>query len=106
MKKLHEISFTRNWNNKLNCSAFTTFRIHNERRRPGGTVDIVCEKEGIRFTAEIKAVMTTSLSEVDEFISYIDTGYPVDEFKTIIRRMHKNADDCLFDLIILKRVEV
>ena len=99
---MNTIKFSYNWNRKLGNIAFTTFRMHNEGKyKVGERYKIEC-KGVVPFNAIILDIRKLKLEQINEFIARIDTGYSLEEFKTIVRRMYKEkADTGLFDFILL-----
>ncbi len=100
------IDFSYNWNNKLNCKAYTTFRINSDKYQTGETYQIHLNGKPLH-QAVIVAKKTLKLNQVNEFIAHIDTGYTVKEFNEVVRRMYKkhNVDKLTFCLILLKQVK-
>ena len=98
------LDFTYNWNNKLDCQAFTTFRLHNPSKYAvGKTFDIYLKKKFVR-QAQIIALKTLTLPQVNEFIARLDSGYDLEQFRTLVRTMYQkipNLDNQPFDLILL-----
>ena len=103
---MQTIDFSYNWNNKLNCKAFTTWRVHNPKKYyEGAIVDITLKDEHL-FTAAIVKVRTLLLNQANEYISYLDTGYSVEEFQDIVLKMYgAKAKTMKFDFILLERIE-
>lgn len=85
------IKFTYNWNNKLDCRAFTTLRKANERYWKIGETYKVYIKDGksCRFigSAMLKAKRSFHLNKINNFVSYLDTGYSVAKTIDIIQKM-------------------
>jgi uncharacterized protein YqfB (UPF0267 family) len=102
--EMGKIDFSYNWNNKLNCKVFTTFRLQNQKYREGERLEVYLKKEYLGV-AEVVSCATLTLNQVTEGVALIDTGYPLDEFKKIIRRMYKTADREYFNLMFLKWIE-
>lgn len=101
---MQTIKFSTNWNNKLNCTAFTTLRPANPGKYAvGDKYEIECPKKIASFTAEIMAITIVKLDTLNPFISYLDTGYSVDEVKEILHKMYKGKVE-KFYLILLKKV--
>lgn len=103
----HSITFSTNWNKKLDCQAFTTFRVHNPAKYAQGIeCDIILKGEVIA-KAVIIGVRTLKLEQINEFIAYLDTGYSVKDFKKIVRTMYKGKDvnSMKFDFVLLKKIE-
>jgi len=102
------IRFSFNWNNKLDCKAFTTIRLMNDEKYCVGEVyHIYMEEKGkvAQFlgTAELKHKRRESKSELDAFTCYLDTGYSAAETRKILDRMYnKGLDkDLRLDIILL-----
>lgn len=100
----NEISFSYNWNNKLQCHRFTTIRAANPAKYKIGNVYDIKYKDQC-FQAQIIDIRTISLDQINEFIGGVDTGYSAEEAKTILRRMYKDkADSMKFMFMLLRRV--
>lgn len=98
------LPFSFNWNNKIHCKAFTTLRLHQPNKYiVGNTYFIHLKGDPIKH-AEIIAIKTILLKDINPFIAFIDTGYSVDECKKIIQRMYKNSnwETQKIDFILLK----
>jgi CRISPR/Cas system CSM-associated protein Csm2 small subunit len=105
---LEVIDFSYNWNNKLNCKAFTTFRLHSNKYGVGRIYEVQLKSETLG-TATLQNKKTIKLNQINDYISYLDTGYNVDEMKNIVRKMYKNSNiNCetqLFDFCLFKYTE-
>ena len=95
------LNFSTNWNGKLDCKSFTTFRLQSSKYRVGSVHDVYLKKEMIG-TAKVLAIRDMPLRSVNEFIARIDTGCSLEDFRGIIRKMYKNADRELFSLVLLE----
>lgn len=89
---MNDLTFSCNWNNKLDCDAFTTIRF-STRFRIGQEYKIILrlskhnvETKGI---AKVVAMKDFLLKDLNEFMAYIDTGYSITQTKEIIRRMNQ-----------------
>ena len=100
---MNTINFSCNWNNKLGCNIFTTFRLQNTKYRVGShhKIHLKGKEKGV---AEVVSINDMPLRMVTEGIALIDTGYNLDEFKKIVRKMYKNADRELYSLIFMRWV--
>ena len=101
------IDFSYNWNKKLDCDCFTTFRIHNPKKYQVAQNYLITLKKEALKECIIKSIKTMKLSKVNDFIAYIDTGYSVEEFKKLVRTMYKdiaNIEEQDFDFILLKTI--
>lgn len=92
---MKELRFSYNWNNKLNCKAFTTIRL-SESYKPGEEYKIVLMPKGknpeVKGVAKIIEIKKFFLDQINEFISQLDTGYSKYGCVDIIKRMYPSAD--------------
>lgn len=91
------INFSYNWNNKLNCKAFTTVRLRNDSKYFTNNVYSISltRKDNVieNFNnAKCVAIKHFKLSALTEFIAHVDTGYSKAEFETILKRMYQNKN--------------
>jgi hypothetical protein len=106
------ISFSYNWNNKLFCNCFTSFRIYDEREHiPGKYFDVNLyfkTKLQTPFVAELVCVDLTDLLHCPRNFAFIDTGYNIFEFNKMIHKMYKNKLQYIelqtFAILTFKRV--
>lgn len=105
---MQEINFSSNWNGKLNCQSFTTFRFWNEEKYRVDEIYRITFRD-IEFKAKILRIQKMKLSAVDEWIARLDTGYSLEEFKKAIRIIYqdrtKNVEKADFALILLLKSE-
>lgn len=89
------IVFTHNWNKKLGNDAFTTIRLRNDKKYFIGQtyyIDLNHSKRKISMgVAVCRDIKHFTIDRLNNFISYLDTGYNVDECKRIIHTMYKNS---------------
>lgn len=88
------LTFTYNWNNKLNCKAFTSIRV-SEAYQAGDQYKIILRESKdihVMGVAEVISVRDFYIEQLNEFMSYLDTGYSVEQCEQIIRRMHPKVD--------------
>lgn len=110
MITIHEqLFFSYNWNNKLSCTAFTTFRPHNPRKYVAGKLlSILLQGKHLK-DVEVKQVKTLKLPQVNEFIARLDTGYNVEQFTEMVKTMYKNKgidfENADWDLILCVEVK-
>ena len=83
------ISFSYNWNNKLQCKFFTTIRALNPFKYHVGVKHEVVLKGDWLGIAEVVSVKAIYGRDINEYISGLDTGYSVDETLKILSRMYK-----------------
>ncbi len=97
------IKFSYNWNNKLDNKAFTTIRIHNEQKYVTGR-EFIIELRGIKKgIATLQEKRVFKIDQLNEFMSFVDTGYNRGETIGILARMYKGKDiqNTFFDLCLL-----
>ena len=99
------INFSDSWNGKLKCGCFTTFRLVSGKYKINKSYKIVLKGKFIG-TATIKGMRITKLDKINEFVSFLDTGYEPETFKKIVRTMYKNkvanVDEADFYYILLR----
>jgi hypothetical protein len=103
---LDYISFSYNWNNKLDCRAFTTIRLYNPNKyilHANYRIELQGNEKCI---GKIVAINRFKLEDLTETVAYIDTGYNKAECEGIIRKMYKdvNFSQQLLSLITIAKV--
>lgn len=106
MKKLN---FSYNWNNKLNCNAFTTIRLYYDGRfNINDEYEITLKGEHFKY-AKVVGIKTFKLPQLNDFMAYIDTGYDAQKTKDIIKKMYSNKfddiDNVMFCYILLETIK-
>lgn len=101
------ISFSSNWNGKLSCDVFPTFRVFNpELHRIGAEFDIILNDKWLkRATLVYTLVCDFSEMDIPDTLTFLDTGYGTPEFMEMIRTMYKNKlkpEDHQWVFLILK----
>ena len=86
---METINFSYNWNNKLNNKAFTTLRLHNPHKYKQGERYRIENSGQLRGIAVLKEIRTFTLASLNNFITFLDTGYNVSETKELLQRMYK-----------------
>lgn len=106
---LEDINFSQNWNNKLSCECFSTFRMHNPNKYYVGAIRNINLKTKRIKQAIIKSLHTLKLSEVTEGMALIDTALTKAEFQLMINTMYKkivtNFETQLWDFMILRTLK-
>lgn len=104
-----EISFSQNWNLKLNCKYFTTIRKQNPKKYAVGEEYHIMLRTGPGWVTDFGHAVAVDIkqiqwSDLNNYICGLDTGYSVDETKDIFRRMYKglDVDNAFFSLVLLK----
>jgi len=98
-----KIQFSYNWNNKLDNKAFTTIRLHNPKKYIIGNVYDIEIKENPKGKATLHEIRTLKISQLNDFICYLDTGYNREQTIKMLQRMYKaiNLNTALFDFCLL-----
>jgi hypothetical protein len=108
-ENMKRISFSRNWNKKLNCSAFSTIRLHSDLKYRTGARYIIEHAGKIYGIARIIDRRSILISQINNAVAYMDTGYGIERTKEIIRTIYSdkniNWETQLLDYIILAYVE-
>ncbi len=103
--QLPVLDFSSNWNGKLTNQSFTTFRLHSKKYQPGNCYEIRLKGKALKV-ARCVDVKPMRLSDVNPWISNLDTGYSLTEFNDLVRTIYKNIvkdfDSQLFDLVLLE----
>lgn len=104
---IERVEFTQNWNGKLNCNAFTTMQLHNPVKYCVGAVKQIYLKGVWKGDAKILDVRCIHLSDINLFISYLDTGLSPEDCRQMLRNMYKNRpginwETQLIDLCLLE----
>lgn len=89
---MEALSFSYNWNNKLHCNYFTTLRLYNEKKYFVGNklaVDLNMEQLKVAEVVGHKKILIT---DINDFIAGLDTGYTVTETVNILKRMYPKAN--------------
>lgn len=85
---MRDLDFTYNWNNKLDCTGFTTIRV-NGNYKVGEIVQVKLNGKPYK-RAEIIDKRSFLLHQLTEGTAMIDTGYGKIETINIFQKMYKN----------------
>jgi hypothetical protein len=88
------LKFSSNWNKKLYCTCFTSFRLYNRNKyRIGEEYTILLKIKGNYkkvFDAQLINIISMQLDEIPEYFCRLDTGYSKHDFIKIVENMYKN----------------
>jgi len=104
------IRFSRNWNNKLNSSFFSTIRLAQPVNLryyldKEGHVFNVLLKNKVLGTARLISVREVRLSEIPDELLILDTGLPPEKAIEIINGFYKNITEAdTFNILIFERL--
>jgi len=100
------IDFIYNWNNKLDCNSFTTFRINNPNKYITGNTYEITVKGKKKKEVVLIAQKAMKLNDVNEWVAQIDTGYTKQKYIEMVMKMYKNKgldfEKQLFVLLLLE----
>ena len=108
---MKKIQFSKNWNNKLNSTIFSTIRLHNPiKYRKGDIYTVELLKNNVAekiFKAKILAIETKKLSNFSESELLLDSGISVDKTVALFSSFYPNANfqTTQLDYIILEVYE-
>ena len=83
---INSLDFSFNWNNKLDCTFFTTLRLSG-RFNVGEWVQVLL-KSAHKGRAVVVEKKQLRVSDLNAFICGLDTGYSVPETKQILSKMY------------------
>lgn len=88
------INFIYNWNNKLDNTAFTTIRLRNDNKYKVGYEYYIDLKQGNhnvnKGLCKCIDIKYFTISQINNYIAYLDTGLNIKECKEYIQRFYKN----------------
>jgi len=90
MNDMQRLTFSTNWNNKLDCGSFTTIRLSG-RFNIGEEIEVFFRDNRRAGRFKIIGKKRISLDGINDWIAYIDTGYSAVECKDILRKMYKKS---------------
>jgi len=85
------LDFSNNWNNKLNCDAFSTLRLRNDKKYYIGAKKNIRLKGVLKGAATIVGISYFTIDKINESVARLDTGYSATECRKIIMSMYKNC---------------
>lgn len=89
---LTRIDFSHNWNHKLDCDYYTSIRIRNDEKYVVGNYYEVFFKKDKHHESQLVDVRHMFITQLNEFIAGLDTGYSLEECKNILLKMYPNVD--------------
>lgn len=86
------LPFSTNWNNKLDCQAFTTLRLYQPSRHVVGQAVHITLKGESKGNAVIAAVKPLYLHQINDYIAYLDTGYNAIACQNLVKKMYPHIN--------------
>jgi len=109
---LPQVKFTHNWNNKLNCTCFTTIRPWDPERFKVGQVYLIRHTDKLKarditnpFRAELVTASRFQLANLPEITAALDTGYSRQETLAMMQKMYQEAETIPFGIYLFRRAE-
>ncbi len=111
---MERLTFSHNWNRKLDCEVFSTIRLYNPAKHyEGKEVEIYDDSVNPprhKGRGKYTIVSEFKLSQLKPAAAMLDTGHPLDETLNILRTMYyKKVPDLKtqsFAYIIIQKVKV
>lgn len=86
---METIKFSFDWNRKLQNKAFTTIRLNDQKYQMG--VRYLIELKGeIKGVATLVDMRKLTIDQLNNFVTYLDTGYNVEQTTRLLQTMYKN----------------
>ena len=89
---MFDLKFSYNWNHKLDCDAFSTIRLYNPFKHILGNHCRIYLNNEDRGTGKLVAVHRFLLINLTASMSFIDTGYSVEECRNIFIKMYPKVN--------------
>lgn len=106
---LAKLEFSTNWNKKLDCNSYTTLRLANPARYYCGRQFSVYLDGKYIHKAEVTDVKTLTISQINEWIARLDTGYSRQDCMTLIQKMYSRQpidwEVQPLNLVLLRKLE-
>lgn len=110
---MERLTFTHNWNRKLDCDCFSTIRLWNPPKHFEGkeveVYDNSANPPRYKGRAVYQIVSEFKLAQLKAAAAMLDTGYDLEETKTVLRTMyHKkvpNVETQSFAYCILRKIK-
>ena len=96
-----EIEFSQNWNNKLDCNAFTTIRMWNPAKHIPGRQVVIKLKGEVHSEGVIHAVKQMNIEQINDYMAYLDTGHNAEYTKKILKNMYTKKYSANWDIMVL-----
>lgn len=88
-KEEKTLSFSFNWNRKLDNNCFSTLRL-TARFEVGDEIEIIRPKNEGVFRGIVRTKQRYAIAQLDDSICYLDTGYDRETTLKILANIYKN----------------
>lgn len=103
------IDFSENWNNKLNCTYFTTIRLHNPKKYIVSQKNTTFLKKIPISNVLVVDVAVVTFDKIKPWVKMQDTGLSVTDFDKMVKTMYKNIvkdwEKQQWEIILCKTIE-
>lgn len=97
---MKRLNFSTNWNNKLDCQFFTSIRLNTDKYVIGEDYIILLRSQK-KKTAKLILKKSFKIANLNDFTSYIDTGYSSDQVIEMMKLMYPHLDIFNCDFVLL-----
>ena len=102
---MKDLIFDFNYNNKLNCNAFTAIQPKDPSIKVGDEFKIILKPINapiVKGVARVQSVRHFKFEQLNEFMAFIETGYSLDQTTKIFQRKHakENIYEMEFSIIL------
>lgn len=107
---MERLSFSTNWNGKLWTSCFTTIRLYNPKKYYVGATFEIWQNKSFLHKAIVMDVKKIQMSQLSDWICYLDTGYNAEETRNVLKTMYKDnkeleTGDLSLSYVLLKTIK-
>lgn len=108
---MEKLKFSTNWNGKLWTDFFTTLRLFNEKKYFVGGKFEIWQGQSYLHKAIVVEVRKIKMSQLNDWICYLDTGYGLAETQNILKKMYKENNelrktgDLTLSYVLLKKIK-
>lgn len=89
---MEKLSFSTNWNGKLSNDCFTTLRLSG-RLNIGDLIEVEEKTIGNKLAKVIDKRVLVNIEAINDWMAFLDTGYPANETRAIIKRMYSKIQN-------------
>lgn len=109
---MYSVKFSHNFNKKLFCNCFTSFRVFNDAKYKIGRQYLIRLKIRKEYRniceAELVTYQVFKLEEVPEYLARLDTGFTKEDFIQVLERIyinyHVDIHQANFMMLLFKKI--
>lgn len=101
-----KLSFSKDWNKKLNADYYTTIRLPNKKYTPGNELQVYCKDRYI-YNAKVLYSQEVMINKLTEYMTLIDAGMCKSDFQAMMLKMYPeyNFEKYPLVIVLLKQLE-